>query len=124
MTIQINFASSTIICQINVGEIEELVDITDDASFDDLLAGTGNTFGFPATGENSYTRVQEPYTRTRPINPRTGTNSVVEDADPRTNAAAVVNTGDAGWLYNSTTGEFAANGFDETINNWVTVAAP
>ena len=107
----------------NNGQAPDMVGAVD-ASFSDLLAGTGNTFGFPATGENSLNRVQEPYTRTRPINPRTGTNSVVEDATPRDSAAAFVNSGDPGWLYNSTTGEFAANGFDETINNWVTQAAP
>jgi general secretion pathway protein G len=99
-----------------------------DASFNDLLAGKGNTLGL--NDWNSFGTAatpQEPYARTRPINPRTGTNSVVESADPIADAQAFVQNGDTGWLYNSTTGQLAANGFDEVpgsanYGKWVPAA--
>jgi general secretion pathway protein G len=89
-----------------------------DASFSDLLVGTGNQLSLGT--ENSFGRTQEPYARTRPVNPRNGSNSVVEDATPRTTAGSAAATpGGAGWYYNSATGEFAAAGFDESTNTWV-----
>lgn len=91
-----------------------------DASFEDLLRGRGNTFGLDIT--NIPGREQDPYTRTRPVNPRTGTNEVITSNDPRADARVEVAAGDAGWLYDPTTGEFAANGFDETTNDWFTAA--
>ncbi|MCC6323039.1 MAG: prepilin-type N-terminal cleavage/methylation domain-containing protein [Phycisphaerales bacterium] len=69
------------------------------------------------SGANSYGTTQDSYMRIPAVNPRTGTNDVVEDADPITTANAFVNIGDAGWLYNSTTGAFAANGFCEVLGD-------
>ncbi|MBX3386664.1 MAG: prepilin-type N-terminal cleavage/methylation domain-containing protein [Phycisphaeraceae bacterium] len=90
-----------------------------DGSFDDLLAGTGNTFGLG--DDNSLGRAQQPYTRNRPVNPRNGRNEVAESANPRTDAAAAAADPDGpGWFYNSTSGEIAAAGFDEDAGTWVT----
>jgi general secretion pathway protein G len=81
------------------------------ASFSDLMT--------PPAG-------QQAYVRTAPINPRNKSSDVVESATPILSAndgPAVA--GGAGWLYNSTTGEIAAMGFDEevgsaTYGQWVT----
>lgn len=90
-------------------------------SFNDLLAGEGNTHELDDW--NSYnvdTEVpQKPYMRDFPVNPRNKLNAVVEDATPRDSAAgADPNAVAAGWYYNTTTGEFAAVGFDEDTNTW------
>lgn len=99
--------------------------VGEDDSFNDLLAGTGNTLDLEVFNSRvTDNRPQEPYARSRPVNPRTGTSSVVEDADPRETARTVVNSGDAGWLYNTTTGELAANGFDESTNKWFVEEEP
>jgi general secretion pathway protein G len=85
-----------------------------DASFSD----------FTVQGLNSYGTQQDSYMRIPAVNPRTGTNSVVADATPITSSNIHVNIGDTGWLYNATTGEFAANGFcevtgDANYGKWV-----
>jgi general secretion pathway protein G len=81
-----------------------------DASFADLLVN----------GANSYGMQQVPYMRTEANNPRNNRNEVVEDATPITSAAgAAADPAGAGWFYNSTTGEFAAAGFDESTQTWV-----
>jgi len=49
------------------------------------------------------------YLRTAPVNPRTGTTTIVVSGDP----AAMVASGDAGWWYDDTTGNFGCNGFNE-----------
>lgn len=97
-----------------------------DTSFGDLLAGVGNTLELPTRNSrvDEDGPTQEPYARSRPVNPRTGTSTVTEIADPRDAARAVVAMGDAGWLYDSSTGEFAANGFDETTNKWFVAEEP
>lgn len=105
----------------NNGDVPVLVGDTDD-SFEDLLAGVGNTFEL--ADDNSFGREQQPYTRTRPVNPRNGSNSVVESANPRTDAAgAPADPDGAGWYYNSTSGEIAAAGFDEDTGLWATEGA-
>ncbi len=63
---------------------------------------------------------QSQYVRTHPNNPRNNRNAVAEDATPVvTVAGAPADPAGDGWLYNSTTGEFAACGFDETTQSWV-----
>lgn len=81
-----------------------------DASFTDMIT--------PPAG-------QQQYVRTPPVNPRNRRNQVVEDATPIATAAAGAATATGpGWYYNSTTGEFAAAGFDEvagsaTYGQWI-----
>jgi general secretion pathway protein G len=55
--------------------------------------------------------VSAEYLRTPPINPRTGTSTVIVGADP----AAAVTTGDPGWWFDNTVGaeSFGCNGFNE-----------
>jgi len=81
-----------------------------------MVGGAGASFGdmlAPPAG-------QQTYMRTRPINPRNNSDIVVEDATPvTTSAAAAAASGGTGWYYNSTTGEFAAAGYDESTNAWV-----
>lgn len=94
----------------------------DDTSFEDLLRGVDNSHGLPEINTiveaAGGTQTQEPYTRRAPINPRTGTASVVAAADPREDAKVLVTSGMDGWLYDSTTGEIAANGYDEDEQEW------
>jgi len=64
---------------------------------------------------------QQPYLRTRPTNPRNGSNGV---ATSTATGAAFVTAAQAapaageGWLYNAATGEFAAQGFNESTGGW------
>ena len=68
---------------------------------------------------------QQPYMRNPPINPRNGSYAVAADTSA-TNAATMTAAaaldpsaaGAAGWIYNQTTGAFAAVGFNETTNKW------
>lgn len=92
-----------------------------DASFADFLVQTDRATNTPL---NSYGAAQDSYMRVAAINPRTGTNSVVVDADPITTANAYVTTGDTGWFYDSASGRFAANGYcevpgDANFGKWV-----
>ncbi len=101
----------------NNGDVPVIVG-DQDASFEDMLAGIGNTFTL--ADDNSFGREQQPYTRSRPLNPRNGRNEVTESADPRADAAgAPADPDGTGWFYNSTTGEIAAAGFDEDTSIWV-----
>jgi general secretion pathway protein G len=68
---------------------------------------------------------QQPYMRTPATNPRNGSYAVVADTSANnaaTSAAAAVmdpsTAGSPGWIYNQTTGAFAAVGFDESTNKW------
>jgi general secretion pathway protein G len=68
---------------------------------------------------------QQPYMRTPPINPRNGSFAVAADTsvdNAATSAAAAAMDpaagGSAGWIYNQTTGAFAAVGFNESTNKW------
>ena len=62
----------------------------------------------------------EHYLLSIPINPRNHRNQVVDDATPvATAAAAPASAAGPGWYYSSTTGEFAAAGFDESTGQWV-----
>ncbi len=55
------------------------------------------------------------YMKSAPINPRTGTSTVTPgDAAP----TGFVQRDDAGWIYNVATGDFWANGFNETTGKW------
>jgi len=95
--------------------------------FGDLLAGTNNTHGL--NSYNSYqasTDAQEPYMRQPPKNPRINSATAaiaVEVITGGTNDPAVVANrdpvGDAfGWVFNSTTGNFAAVGWVESTGKW------
>jgi general secretion pathway protein G len=53
---------------------------------------------------------QEPYLRNAPVNPRTGTSTIIEGTEPASAAAAI---GDPGWIYDAATGRIWANGFNE-----------
>lgn len=55
------------------------------------------------------------YLRTAPVNPRTGTSSVIAGTAAPTNPVAA---GGTAWVYNAATGEFWANGFDEANGAW------
>lgn len=111
----------------NNGQSPVLVDATQ--PFTDLLAGVGNTYSLPdgnsiqvAAGAGA---TQEPYMRTAPVNPRNGLNTVTASTDVINDAAAAdaVSAG-TGWYYDSTSGAFAAAGFDEvpgsaTFGKWI-----
>ncbi|MBX9736695.1 MAG: prepilin-type N-terminal cleavage/methylation domain-containing protein [Phycisphaerales bacterium] len=56
------------------------------------------------------------YMKAPPVNPRTGTTDVIAGIAMPT---AFVAKGDAGWVYDIATGNFWANGFDETTGKWV-----
>lgn len=65
---------------------------------------------------------QQPYMRTAASNPRNGSTEV-QDATTtgsafREEAAGMDPEGAAGWLYNVSTGEFAAIGYSEWSNTW------
>lgn len=86
----------------------------DNAAFADLTATT-----------NSLGRDQEPYLRTPASNPRNGSSTVVASSATgdalRTEAASTDPnaSGAAGWIYNTTSGEFIAVGFSEFSNTWL-----
>lgn len=91
-----------------------------------VLVGAANASftDFTIDGANSYGLDQDPYMRTAATNPRTNTNDVVEDPTPIATANQHVVNGDPAWFFNSTTGEFAANGFcevptDANYHKWV-----
>jgi general secretion pathway protein G len=85
------------------------------AAFADFLVNNAN---------NSYGHMQQAYMRSAPINPRNGSSDVLTDAsaDQLATAAAAAAmdpaTTAAGWIFNPTTGAFAAVGFNETTNKW------
>jgi general secretion pathway protein G len=88
----------------------ELFRVRNNGNFPGLTAGvaTGN-FGWDALiGAN--------FMRAAPINPRTGTGTIVDGTAAPTAAVA---TGDAGWVYDAATGELWANGFNETTRTWI-----
>jgi len=60
--------------------------------------------------------IQGNYLRSVPVNPRTGTSTVIVGADP----GVAVSTGDAGWWFDNTPGDedFGCNGFDEVTRTW------
>lgn len=76
------------------------------------LGGFANENGWGDNTENGM--IQANYLRSMPINPRTGTSTILVGADP----AQPVATGDAGWWFDPTTGDFGANGFDEVNRQW------
>jgi general secretion pathway protein G len=77
------------------------------------LGGFSNENGWGDDTENGM--IQGNYLRSVPINPRTGTSTIALGADP----AAPVATGDDGWWFDATTGDFGANGFDEVNRVWL-----
>lgn len=87
-------------------------------SFADLLAGVNNAYGL--NDNNSHqgaTETQEPYMRSIPVNPR-NRSSVVDDSgipDPMT----AWDPNGPGWYFDTTSGRFAAAGFDESTNTWI-----
>ncbi|MBL0869428.1 MAG: prepilin-type N-terminal cleavage/methylation domain-containing protein [Phycisphaerales bacterium] len=56
------------------------------------------------------------YMKAAPVNPRTGTSTVAAGTAAPT---AVANRNDTGWIYDATTGNFWANGFDEATGKWI-----
>lgn len=68
---------------------------------------------------------QQAYMRTAASNPRNSSTTVTASSNTgdalRTEAASAdpAASGAAGWLYNATTGEFAAVGFSEWSNTWL-----
>lgn len=59
--------------------------------------------------------VSPDYLRTAPVNPRTGTSTVIVGTAAPTNS---VGAGDAGWVYDASNGNFWANGLDEANGVW------
>lgn len=76
------------------------------------LGGFGNENGWGDDTENGM--IQANYLRSVPINPRTGTSTIVVGTDP----GVTVATGDDGWWFDPATGDFGANGFDEVNRVW------
>ena len=76
------------------------------------IGGFANENGWGDNTENGM--VQANYLRSQPVNPRTGTSTIVLSGDP----GVTVATGDAGWWFDATTGNFGANGFDESTRTW------
>ncbi len=76
------------------------------------LGAFANENGWGDNTENGM--IQANYLRSVPINPRTGTSTIVLSADP----GVTVATGDAGWWFDAATGNFGANGFDEVNRVW------
>ncbi len=72
------------------------------------VRNNGNYPTFVA-GEFPAELINANYLRTAPINPRTGTSTVVLGADPE----GAVENGDAGWWFDAATGNFGCNGFNE-----------
>jgi len=56
------------------------------------------------------------YLRTPPVNPRTGTSTVVAGTAAPTDA---VEAEDDGWVYDADTGRIWMNGFDEAEGQWI-----
>lgn len=102
----------------NNGSLPVLVG-ANDASFADFLVQTPAGASSPV---NSLGRTQDAYARSRPINPRNGRNEVATSSATGpafvTAAQAANAASGPGWLYNPTTGEFAAQGFNETTGAW------
>lgn len=105
----------------NNGNAPEIVgDWTDGAgdAFLDLRVGT-NATDAALQVDNSYGQEQKIYMGSPALNPRNKRGEVAEDATPKATAATTVPAADGpGWFFNSTTGEFAAVGFDEETNSW------
>jgi general secretion pathway protein G len=76
------------------------------------LGGFANENGWGNNTENGM--IQANYLRSTPINPRTGTSTIIVGPDP----GQPVATGDAGWWFDPATGDFGANGFDEVNRAW------
>ena len=89
----------------------ELFRVRNNGAFPGLAEGaTTAPFGWdPMIGPN--------FMRAAPVNPRTGTATIVAGTAAPTDAVAA---GDAGWVYNDATGEIWANGFDEANRVWIT----
>lgn len=90
----------------------ELFRVRNNGNFPGLTASvtTGPNFGWDALiGAN--------FMRSAPMNPRTGTATIASGTAAPTAAVA---SGDAGWVYNATTGDLWANGFNETTRQWIT----
>jgi general secretion pathway protein G len=93
-----------------------------------ILVGAGGTGGTAFSQMLTPPGTQQPYLRNMPANPRvpdstsattvqtgsfadnTALNNAAKALDPAATAY--------GWIYDQTTGRFAAAGFDETTNKW------
>ena len=100
----------------------ELYRVKNNGNAPTLVGSTATTaFGQLVTPPGT----QQPYMRTPAINPRNGSMTVVADTSATqtaTSAAAAAmdpaGSGAAGWIYNASTGAFAAVGFNESNNKW------
>lgn len=104
----------------NNGQLPVLDGAHPQGEWGDFLVGEGAPAPFNVA-TNSYGAEQEPYMRTAPINPRTQSSTIAlvnGNADPVQIALVQVAIGDDGWILNTDTGAFAANGFDEAGAEW------
>lgn len=95
----------------------ELYRVRNNGTPPNIVGGAGASFTqliTPPAGQQSYLR-------TRPTNPRNSSDIVVTSTSTGnafvTEAQAAPSAGE-GWRYNPTTGEFAAQGFNETTGAW------
>ena len=99
----------------------ELYRIRNNGAYPDFLGVLGGTFGDPlgATAIAQGLRGND-YLRSEPMNPRTGTSTIIATAAtpaaPPAGAAAML---DDGWLWNAGAGEFFCNGLDEALGEWI-----
>lgn len=108
----------------NNGNAPAIVGEDDASAFLDLRVGT-NAADAALQVDNSFGQEQKIYMGSLPLNPRNKKFTVAEDATPKATAATTIATIETpGWLFNSTTGEFAAVGFDEENNKWFLVEDP
>lgn len=88
----------------NNGEIPDLIDMSPD-------------WGDPDGETNAERGLRgRDYLRTPPVNPRTGTSTVVAGVEG--DELVEVTRGDDGWIFDADTGEIYANGFNEATGAW------